>query len=99
MNMDRKPQIHRISCSLGEECAFRVNALLVSGVLLRVIQVQEHSSKGGSVRKCLQKTALIMSITDAVDKFVVCEGRRAGNNAQLQQMVKEENGLQGLRDT
>ncbi len=39
------------------------------------------------------------STTDAVDKFVVCEGRCAGNTAQLQQMVKEENGVPGSRDT
>ncbi len=29
---DRKPQLPYISCSHGEECAFRVNALLVDSV-------------------------------------------------------------------
>ncbi len=47
------------------------------------------------MRKRQLKTAFIRSITDAVDKFVVCEGRRALNTAQLQQTVK---GLQGSRD-
>ncbi len=32
-------------------------------------------------------------MTDTVDKFVVCRGRRAGNTAQLQQMVKEDSGF------
>ncbi len=38
------------------------------------------------------KTAFIKSMTDTVDKFVVCGGRRARNTAQLQQMVKEDTG-------
>ncbi len=36
------------------------------------------------------KTKFISSVTDAVDKFVVCEGRRSGNTARLQQMVNED---------
>ncbi len=35
------------------------------------------------------RTAVIKSISDTVDKFVVCKGRSAGNTAALQQIVKE----------
>ncbi len=96
---DRKPQRLYISCSPGEECGFRVNALLVDGVGLRMTKFQEHNCKGCSVREMQQKTAFIRSMTDTVYKFVIGEGRRAGDTAQLEQMVKEQNGLQGSRDT
>ncbi len=99
MIKDRKPQRLYISCSRGEECAFRVNVHLVDSEGPCVMKIQEHNCQGGSVRKRQLKTAFIRSITDAVDKFVVCEGLRAGNTAQLQQIVMEENGLQSLRDT
>ncbi len=39
------------------------------------------------------RTAVIKSITDTVDKFVVCKGRSAGNTAALQKMVKEDAGI------
>ncbi len=36
---DRKPQRLYISCTRGDECAFRVNAVLIDGVGLRIINI------------------------------------------------------------
>ncbi len=41
-----KPQRLYISCSRGDESAFRVNALFVSGVGLRIIKFQQHDCVG-----------------------------------------------------
>ncbi len=38
-------------CSRGDECAFRVNAVLGDSVSLRIIKFQRHNCDGGSVRK------------------------------------------------
>ncbi len=53
---DRKPQRFYISCSLGDECAFRVNAALSDGVGLRVVKFQQQNSVGGSVWKGYRDT-------------------------------------------
>ncbi len=37
---NRKPQRLYINCSRGEKCVFRINALLVDGVGLRIIKFQ-----------------------------------------------------------
>ncbi len=60
-----------ISRSRGDECAFRVNAVLFDAVSLRIIKFQQHNCEGGSVRKRQIRTAFIKSITDTVETFVV----------------------------
>ncbi len=80
-----KPQRLYISYSRGDECSFRFNAVLVVGAGLRIIKFEQHNGEGRSVRKLQIRTAFINSITDTVEKFVVCEGGRAGNAAALQQ--------------
>ncbi len=58
-----------------------------------MIKFQQHDFEGGSLRTRQMRTAVITFITDTVDKFVVCKGHSAVNTAALQQMVKEDAGI------
>ncbi len=44
----RKPERLYISCSRGDQCVFRVNAVLVDGLGLHITKFQEHLCEGGS---------------------------------------------------
>ncbi len=84
----------RVKCSRGKECSFAVNAvLLVNGQGLRITRFEKHNCVGVSVRKRQLKTAVVSTVTNAVDRFVVARGRRGGNNAQLREIVKKDAGL------